>query len=104
MRYNAQVVLVDTADLLGVSQDASQSARCRYVEGLLLDIEYPVTSLPWEAEISIFTKPTIVDQDLPGFYLDLRASLVSMSYMGEELIVSPSRGTWVLIHYYKEQP
>lgn len=104
LRYKAQVVLIDTADMLGVSPEASQSVRCRYVEHLLLDIEYPVTTLPWDNVIDSNLLPIITDQDLAGFYHDLRASLVALSYMGEELIVSPSRGSWVLIHYYKEQP
>jgi len=100
-RFKVQVVLVDSAEFLGLKLTDPQSLRCQYVEHLLMTIDYPVGRMPWELPLHQYHLPAVLDQDVMGFYEEVRRGLVMTSWMGEELYVSPSRGTWLLIHYYK---
>lgn len=100
-RFKVQVVLVDSIEFLGLKATDPQSHRCQYVEHLLMTIDYPVGRMPWELPLHQYHLPPVLDQDVVGFYEEVRTGLMTTSWRGEELYVSPSKGTWLLIHYYK---
>lgn len=107
--FNTQVLILDTVEFLGIPLTCSPEERCVYVEHLLKETDYPITGLPWERrkEFELNRQgpefSLVRAKDVSVFYLELRACLISMGYLGEELLVSPSKGTLVIIHYYKGQ-
>lgn len=103
-----QVVIFSTQEMLGISPMASNESRCNYVADLIREIQYPVCTMPWvdRSEDASDGDPEWAGLrmfDVTGFYHELRSNLNEMGYLGEELIVSPSKGDLVLIYYFKGQ-
>lgn len=105
--HKTQVIVFDTVELIGLNDTIDVDSRVAYVSRLIEQIEYPVHDLPWNKKITaplVFAPGQLLGavEDITLFYFELREALVSMSYKGEQLIVSASKGTHVLIYYFKE--
>lgn len=98
-----RVCVIDTSEMISVLGVSSPERRCQYIERLLDVMDYPLEVLPWEYEKIISpASPRVDDIDLSIFFDQLTTSLRKLGYEGEPLIVSPSKGMWVLLHFFKE--
>lgn len=91
--------LIDTRDLIALAKIRDFQRRCEYVQVAVAQLGYPWVSLPWEPIINRELIPQLEQNDLEMIFSQLRIGLSELGYNGEELIVSPSKGSWVIVSY-----
>lgn len=101
---NVRVCIIDTSEFLAIAKVSDPALRCRYVGLMLRAMDYALEAMPWEYELQCneYTDPTLEDQDVSCLYKQLTTSLWQLRYEGEPLIVSPSKGQWIILHFFKE--
>lgn len=95
--------LIDTREFIAVSSVKDVDRRCQYVSNLIHDLGYPLVTLPWDPLVNDELVPQIEQLDLENLFIQLKEGFKDLGYNGEEIILSPSKQSWVIVHFIKGQ-